>query len=131
MKSSSSRQRFIYLLLAALTICAGLVLRRVPMGLPVLVVKYGGSLLWAAMVYWIAAALRQAWRPVEVGFVSALFAALVEFFKLYHTSTLDAFRRTVAGTLLIGRYFSLWDIAAYCAAILFAAWIDSRFIRRG
>ena len=57
MKSSSSRQRFIYLLLAALTICAGLVLRRVPMGLPVLVVKYGGSLLWAAMVYWIAAAL--------------------------------------------------------------------------
>jgi hypothetical protein len=130
MSSSTSRQRFIDLLLAALTICAGLVLRRVPMGLPVLAVKYGGSLLWAAMVYWLAASLRPAWRPAEVGFVSALFAALVEFFKLYHTPMLDAFRRTVAGTLLLGRYFSLWDIAAYCVSILFAAWIDNRLLRR-
>jgi hypothetical protein len=131
MKSSTTRHRIVYFLLAAVTIALGLVLRRVPMGLPVLAVKYGGSLLWAAMLYWIFAALRPAWTSAEVGFVSVLFAALVEFFKLYHTPLLDSFRRTLAGSLLLGRYFSLWDIAAYFAAIFLAAWIDTLLLRRG
>ena len=133
MKSSGSnttRHRIIYLLLATFTILLGIVLRRVPMGLPVLVVKYGGSLLWAAMVYWLIAALRPFWHPGEVGFVAVLFASLVEFFKLYHAPLLDSFRRTVAGALLLGRYFSLWDIVAYGIAIILVATIDSRLLRR-
>jgi len=132
MKSSNNAARhyLIYLFLAAVTIGAGLVLRRVHLGLPVSVVKYGGSALWATMVYWIVAALRPAWRPAETGFVAAIVAALVEFFKLYHAPALDAFRRTLTGALLLGRYFSLLDVAVYCLAIALVAWIDGRAIRR-
>jgi hypothetical protein len=133
MRSSSpaSRHLLIYLFLAAVTILAGLALRRLNLHLPVAVVKYGGSALWAMMIYWLVAAVRPAWKPAETGFVSALIAALVEFFKLYHSSGLDAFRRTLAGTLLLGRYFSLLDVGVYCIAIACVAWIDSRVIRRG
>jgi hypothetical protein len=46
----------IYLGLAGITIVAGLVLRLAPLGLPFAVTKWGGSVLWAAMVYWLAAA---------------------------------------------------------------------------
>ncbi len=43
---------------------------------------------------------------------------------------LDAFRRTLAGSLLLGRFFSWWDIVAYLAAIAIVATIDSRLFRR-
>ena len=100
------------------------------MGLPFVLVKFGGSMLWAAMMYWIFAAIRPA-SIARVAINAALFATLMEFFKLYHAPVLDAFRRTLAGALLLGRYFSWWDIVAYLAAICLAAMIDSRLLRRG
>jgi len=38
-------------LLIGATIAAGLMSRLTPLGLPNAVVKYGGSLLWALMIY--------------------------------------------------------------------------------
>jgi len=93
-------------------------------------VKFGGSMLWAAMVYWIFAAIRPAAAARSIAINAGLFCALIEFFKLYHAPVLDAFRRTLAGALLLGRYFSWWDIAAYLDAIALAAAIDMRLIRR-
>jgi hypothetical protein len=130
-KSAAPGGRPAYVALIILTVVVGLVLRRVPLGLPVLVVKYGGSMLWAAMVYWIFAAIRPAASAQDIAVNAALFSAAIEFFKLYHASAVDAFRRTLAGTLLLGRYFSWWDIAAYLAAIALAVLIDRRLIRRG
>lgn len=128
--SSGGRHRAAYIALIILTVIAGLVLRRVPLGLPFVVVKFGGSMLWAAMIYWIFAIIRAA-APVEyVAVDAALCAAAIEFFKLYRSPVLDAFRRTLAGTLLLGRYFSWWDLLAYLAAIAFAATLDRRLIRR-
>ena len=127
---ASGGHRTAYLALIILTIIAGLVLRRVPMGLPYVVVKFGGSMLWAAMVYWIIAAILPAASSVSIAVNAALVSMLVEFFKLYHAPVLDAFRRTLAGALLLGRYFSWWDIVAYIAAIALAASADRRFIRR-
>jgi hypothetical protein len=131
MPSSSSPRRSAYVALLILTIVLGLVLRRVPMGLPYVIVKYGGSMLWAAMIYWIVAALAPAWTALTAGIFSGVIAAMVEFFKLYHESVLDSFRRTLLGSLLLGRYFSIWDIVAYCAAIAIAVWLDRSLIRRG
>jgi hypothetical protein len=125
--ASGGRHRAAYL---ALTIIAGLVLRRVPLGLPFVIVKFGGSMLWAAMIYWIFAAIRPTAASESIAINAALFAAMIEFFKLYHAPVIDAFRRTLAGSLLLGRYFSWWDIAAYLAAIALAATIDTRLIRR-
>jgi hypothetical protein len=127
---TSSSHRTAYVALIILTIVLGLVVRRVPLGLPPVVVKFGGSMLWAAMVYWIFAEIRAAASAEDIAINAALFSVAVEFFKLYHASALDAFRRTVAGTLLLGRYFSWWDIAAYLAAIALVSFADQRLIRR-
>lgn len=116
--------------LAIATILAGLVLRLMPLGLPHPLVKWGGSVLWAAMVYWILAALMLNARIVAVASVAGTIAGLVELLRLYHSPGLDAFRLTRAGILLLGRVFSPWHFPVYWAAIAVAAWLDWRLPRR-
>ncbi|HWD39511.1 MAG TPA: DUF2809 domain-containing protein [Fimbriimonas sp.] len=105
---------------AALALVAGLVWRLAPLGLPKFLFKYGGSVLWALMIYWLFVAALPKKRPAEVGMWAAVFAAAVECLRLFHTTGLDRFRATLAGKLLIGTHFSIWDIAAYWLAIAVA-----------
>jgi len=90
------------------------------------VVKYGGSMLWAAMIYWIVSTALPRWRLPVVGSIAGAIATGVEFFKLYHSPGMDAFRLTLPGMILLGRYFSVRDIAAYWVAIGLAACVDER-----
>ena len=122
--------RRVRLLAATLAVVAtGTALRLVPLGLPPVFVKYGGSILWGAMVYGLAAALLLGPRRRIVG-LAACVALAVELVRLVHTPGLDAFRLTLAGQLLLGRIFSVWNLAAYAAGIAGAALVDSRR-RRG
>ena len=118
------------LALCFVTIVAGLTIRLVPLELPAFIVKYAGSTLWAVMIYWIVSALLPAWRLPSTGILAGLIATAVEFFKLYHSPGIDAFRATLPGRLLLGRYFSGWDIVAYWLAIGAGAWADSSILRR-
>jgi len=54
-------------------------------------------------------------------------AAAVEFSRLLHTPAFDAFRLTFAGRFLLGRFFSLKNIAAYWLVIALTASLDRRF----
>ena len=110
---------------AALVIAAGTTLRLTgyEAGLPYVVVKYGGSLLWGAMVYLLVTVALPA-RPRLRILLSIIIAIAVELFRLYHTPWLDAFRLTLAGALLLGRIFSVWNIVAYLTGIAAAAAID-------
>jgi hypothetical protein len=117
------------LALFVVTVIAGLTFRLAPLGLPAFVVKFAGSTLWAAMVYWVASTLLGRWRLLAVALLSGAIATAVEFFKLYHSPGMDAFRLTLPGMLLLGRYFSVWDIVAYWAAICVGAILD-RWIRQ-
>ena len=117
------------LALLVFTVCAGLAVRLVPLGLPWAVVKYGGSMLWAAMVYWGVSTVLPRWRLPVVALIAGAIATAVEFFKLYHSPTMDAFRLTLPGMILLGRHFSVRDIAAYWVAICLAAGLDAS-IRR-
>lgn len=112
------------LALAGMTILCGLVWRLVPWGLPPIWFKYGGSALWAAMVYWICAAILPNWRPAKLAVAACGVAAIVELSRLLHTPAMDAFRITLAGKLLLGRYFSIRDIVAYWLAIAVVAALD-------
>ncbi|UWU23257.1 DUF2809 domain-containing protein [Rhizobium sp. CB3060] len=94
------------------------------MHLPFVAVKYGGSLLWGAMVYWLLATLFVATGRFRIAAAALIVAVLVELFRLWHTPTLDAFRLTTAGALLLGRVFSLWNILAYAAGIAAALVLD-------
>jgi hypothetical protein len=119
------RLKFTALLLCA-TIVAGLAIRFAPLGLPAFVVKYGGSMLWALMFYWIISALWPAGRILPAALFTCVLTAAIEFFKLAHSPALDGFRLTLPGILLLGRVFSLWDIAAYWLAIAIGAGLDAR-----
>jgi uncharacterized protein DUF2809 len=120
----------VYLGLAIATMLAGLVLRLVPLGLPYWLVKWGGSVLWAAMVYWLLAALMPYMRVTTVALTAAVVAGLVESLRLYHSPGLDAFRLTLAGVLLLGRVFSKWHLVAYWAMIAVVSLLDWTLVRR-
>jgi hypothetical protein len=83
------------LALLFVTVVAGLPVRLVPLGLPAAVVKYGGSTLWAVMIYWIVSTLLPTRRLLIVALISGCIATAVEFFKLYHSPGMDAFRLTL------------------------------------
>lgn len=106
------------------TIAAGLTIRLAPLGLPNALVKYGGSLLWAQMIYWIVSSVRPIWQLMTGALVSSAIAFCIELFKLFHTPLLDAFRLTLPGKLLLGRVFSLWDLVAYAVAIIVGVLAD-------
>jgi hypothetical protein len=118
------------LVLALATVAAGLTVRFVPLGLPFFLVKYGGSMLWALMIYWICSTALATMRLPAVAAVSGLIATGIECIKLYHAPWLDAFRLTLPGVILLGRYFSFRDIIAYWVAIALGALLDGRFLRK-
>ena len=99
-------------------------------GLPYFLVKYGGSTLWGAMVFFLFATLSHRQSIIRLAVLSLVSAALVEFSRLYHTPWLDDFRLTLAGALLLGRIFSWWNILAYAAGIALAAGLERRHLAR-
>ncbi|MCI9865860.1 DUF2809 domain-containing protein [Rhizobium skierniewicense] len=109
-------------------ILAGLVLRHFgyDVGLPFVVVKYGGSILWGSMVFLLVASLLPCRNRRTAIFVACSVAVVVELIRLIHFPALDEFRATTAGALLLGRVFSLWNIACYLAGIGSAVFIASR-----
>jgi len=125
-----SRPLALSLTLMVATAVAGLAARFAPLGLPPIVVKYGGSTLWALMIYWVVSALLPSFRLVALVLLTAGIATAVEFAKLYHSPGLDAFRLTLPGVLLLGRVFSVWDIAAYWLAIVAGGLADHGIRRR-
>ena len=87
-------------------------------------------MLWALAIYWISAALPPGRPPLVAGMMAGLITSAVELFKLYHAPSVDAFRNTLPGALLLGRMFSLQDIVAYWLAIAAGALADGLAIRR-
>lgn len=111
------------------TIALGLALRLARLGLPYPVIKYGGSMLWALMIYWIVSFLRPRWSLLRCALASTTLAFGVELFKLYHEPLLDAFRLTLPGAILLGRVFSASDLIAYGVAMTLGVQAD-RAMRR-
>jgi Protein of unknown function (DUF2809) len=126
-KAIAPRQRsLIRAALALAVIACGLSLRwyGFPLGLPAFVVKYGGSLLWATMVFLLVGVLLPRLSRSQLASIAVVIALVVEFSRLVHTPWLDAFRLTTTGALLLGRIFSLWNLLAYAIGILLGVWID-------
>jgi hypothetical protein len=131
MQRKLTRGRLLLFLALLLTIACGLALRRYgyAINLPFAVVKYGGSLLWGAMVYWLLATIFTSSGRFRIATTALLVAVAVELFRLWHTPDLDAFRLTTAGALLLGRVFSLWNIVAYAAGIAVAQTLDRALLK--
>jgi Protein of unknown function (DUF2809) len=67
--------------------------------------------------------------PRHIAAISAVIAVSVELFRLVQTPWLDDFRMTLAGALLLGRIFSLWNMLAYGVGIGLGVLLD-HFSRR-
>lgn len=118
--SAALRQAAIMFGLALAVIALGLLLRfeGPRLGLPAPIVKYGGSVLWGTMVLFLVATLRPRLSRSRLALIAMAIAVVVELIRLVHTPWLDDFRLTLAGALLLGRIFSLWNLVAYAAGIV-------------
>jgi hypothetical protein len=117
-------ERLKYAGLIAAIVCAGLLCRWPGLGLPWPVAKYAGSALWGAMVYTCLRAINPRATILSTLKAASAIAICVEFFRLYHQPELDSFRATLAGRLLLGRIFSLWNVVAYAIGIACIALTD-------
>ena len=125
---SPGRRRAISTLLLLITIPTGLAIRFLPLHLPWFLYKYLGSALWAVALYWFLAAILPKLRPPALAAIAILIATLVELNRLVPIAPVDAFRLTLPGQILLGRYFSIKNIAAYVFAITLTATLDYAFI---
>ncbi|MDO9294713.1 DUF2809 domain-containing protein [Bradyrhizobium sp.] len=107
-------------------IASGLALRGwgLGLGLPAFVVKYGGSVLWGTMVFFLLAMAASTLSRPRIALVAAVIAIGVELFRLVHFPWLDAFRLTLPGALLLGRIFSMWNMVAYGVGIALGVSFD-------
>ena len=112
--------------LGSVVMGAGLALRGygAAIGLPFPLVKYGGSILWGTMVFFLVGMLASPSSRRAGALVALLIAIAVELFRLWHTPVLDVFRLTPTGALLLGRVFSPWNIIAYDAGIALGVLLD-------
>jgi hypothetical protein len=124
------RSPLIALLIFLITIPIGLAVRFLPLHLPWLLYKYLGSVLWAVALYWFLAAFLPKLRPRALATLAILVATVLEFSRLVPIAPIDAFRQTFAGQILLGRYFSIKNIAAYVIAIALAAALDQAFLEQ-
>ena len=122
------RRRLICAILLVIAIPIGLAVRLLPLGLPWFLYKYLGSLLWAVALYWLLAALFPRLRSRTVAALAILIATILELSRLIPIDPIDAFRLTFAGKILLGRFFSLKNIAAYLLAIVLTATLDNFFV---
>ena len=77
--------RLRYLALAALTILCGLIWRLAPLHLPPFGYKYGGSALYAIMIFWLAAAAAPRARKLFVALSAMAAVTAIECIKLMET----------------------------------------------
>jgi hypothetical protein len=118
----------ICLLLFALTVAAGIAVRFAPLHLSTFLYKYLGSALWAVALYWFVGMLLPRSDALVLIIMSTAIALLVEFSRRVPEVHIDAFRLTLAGRLLLGRYFAWKNIVAYLLGIALAALIDRAHI---
>ena len=117
-------QRFWWASLAAI-IAAGLLSRTVHTGL-VLIDKYLGDALYAAMIYVI---LRLTGRIARVALWSAAAVTAIELFQLTGIPAGMAASESIVVRVcarLLGTQFSVLDLAAYAVGIACIAFADSR-----
>ena len=123
---SAARARLAYGAVTVAIVGAGLLCRWPRLGLPWPVAKYTGSALWGAMVYAAVRTIRPSAAMTSAATVALVIAAGVEASRLLHQPWLDAFRQTLSGKLLLGRFFSPWNVVAYAVGILGLALADAR-----
>jgi Protein of unknown function (DUF2809) len=116
--------------LLLVTVLLGLSTRWFPAVFPTVVSRYGGDVLWAAMVFWIAAVARPNARTARLAAFALTLSFAVEISQLYRAPWIDAVRETTGGALVLGQGFLWSDLVSYLLGVLFTAMLDARLVAR-
>lgn len=126
---SPLRVRLGFVALALTTIIVGLVVHWRGTLLPATLRDLLGDVLWAMMIAgWIGAMAPRARLASRAGIALAI-CWVVEFSQLYHTPTLDGWRGTTLGQLVLGTDFDARDLGAYALGVLTTVILE-RVLRR-
>ena len=115
---SRGRSRLLYAMLIAAVIGAGLLWRSPLLHLPPFAAKYGGSALWALMVFLCCGFVKARAGIWRLMFVATIISFAVEFSQLYHAPWIDEIRSYNLGALILGSTYSSKDLLAYLAGIV-------------
>lgn len=89
-----------------------------------------GDVLNATFWLFLLLLIRPRLPLAKAGVVAFLYCTAVEFGQLVHTPSLDAFRRTLVGRLLLGSEFDVSDIGCYALGTALGAAIALALCRR-
>jgi hypothetical protein len=119
-----SRSRALYFCLALVVVALGLASRHYRSELPTAVGAYAGDVLWAAMVFLLAATLSPHTHTRALATGALVFSFGIELSQLYHAPWLGALRATRVGALVLGQGFLWSDLLCYAVSIGIAAGAD-------
>ncbi|MBL7813510.1 MAG: DUF2809 domain-containing protein [Saprospiraceae bacterium] len=103
--NSDTKNRLFYLLLAVFTAAFALYLRSIWQHLPFFINIWIGDFLWAIMVFWLSRIVFLRTESQKLTLSLIVFCWFVEASQTFHTPSLDAFRDTTLGGLLLGHGF--------------------------
>ncbi len=109
-----------YFVLALGTIAIGLALHFHGRSLSHNVRDALGDALWAAMMVWWMGVIAPRLPLRTRGLMAFAICVAVEVSQRYHTPTLDAWRQTVPGQLILGSGYDPRDFLAYAAGVAVA-----------
>lgn len=116
--------RVFYLFITVITMCLGLLSRRMTDYIPDIIDLFLGDAIWALMIYFMIKIIFINLTPEKVAILGIIFCFTIEFSQLYHSSVIDSIRRTTLGGLVLGYGFLWSDLAAYAIGIGLGAFIE-------
>ena len=120
----SLHTRLIFGVLALGTIAVGLMVRQLGAAFPSPLRDVIGDALWAMMIFWWIGVLAPGVRLEARAALALAVCWGVEFSQLYHAPSLDGWRQTTLGTLVLGTDFDARDLAAYALGVLAAMMLE-------
>ena len=123
------KKRFFYALLTVIILIVALFIRTMWAYLPNFINIWIGDYLWAVMLFWAAMGDFLHLNKQKIALALIVFCWTIEVSQAFHTPTLDAFRNTTFGGLLLGHGFLWSDIIAYTTGVANAYFVDKRFLK--
>jgi len=125
------RSRLLYAALGAGVIGLGLLWRSPFLGFfSPFITKYGGSALWALLVFLCCGFVKTRASTWRLLFAATVISFCVEFSQLYHAPWIDHIRAHRLGGLILGSTYSSYDLVAYFAGIVAGAILEAILRKR-
>jgi hypothetical protein len=119
-----------YLVLALVTIVAGLAAHLHGGFMGALLRDAVADALWAAMIFWLFSLAAPSSSAIVRGASSLAFCVAIELSQLVRADWLLAIRRTTLGHLALGSDFVARDLVWYAGGVIVAATIEAMMTRR-